>query len=219
MGCRITSACVPLSLFLPSLLRDVADAELVDLQCAPPPASPSPRILNSPFFAADAQALPSSRSTRLPTSSSFPRTLPLSPSQSSSLVAPTIFSRRERPPAGLGGLIVCAGCSVRSTDKETVVGPRNTRWHARCLVCRECKRVLDSECRVGEDGALRCEACRVRCSLSLSLPHTRCRGGRDIALKLLRPRRTQKTVARKSYRDNSAVPPSPTKPLGPVRRA
>ncbi|GAA5854139.1 hypothetical protein JCM9279_002847 [Rhodotorula babjevae] len=129
-------------------------------RCAPPPASPSPRILNSPFFAADAQALPSSRSTRLPSSPSFPRALPLSPSQSSSLVAPTIFSRRERPPAGLGGLVVCAGCSVRSTDKETVVGPRNTRWHARCL----------------------------------------------------------KTVGRRSYRDNSAVPPSPTKPLGPLRR-
>ncbi|GAA5930375.1 hypothetical protein JCM3775_004372 [Rhodotorula graminis] len=156
-------------------------------RCAPPPASPSPRILNSPFFAADAQSLPSSRSTRLPTSPSFPRALALSPSSSSTSIAPTIFSRRERPPAGLGGLLVCAGCSVRSTDKETVVGPRNTRWHPRCLVCRECKRALDSECRVGDDGALRCEACR-------------------------------KTVGRRSYRDNAAVPPSPTKPLAPVRR-
>ncbi|GAA6047489.1 hypothetical protein JCM3770_005772 [Rhodotorula araucariae] len=155
-------------------------------KCAPPPAAPSPRIVNSPFFAADARVLPSSRSTRRLTAQEFPsRHLP--PAVSNAPVPSTIFARRDRPPTNLGGLIFCAGCSARSTEKETVVGPRGTRYHPKCLVCRECARALDSECRVGDDGALRCEACR-------------------------------KAVTRRSYRDNTVAPPSPTKPLTPVRR-
>ncbi|BGP36236.1 hypothetical protein JCM10449v2_000134 [Rhodotorula kratochvilovae] len=162
------------------------DGQPYHQKCAPPPAAPSPRIANSPFFAADSRTLPSSRSTRPLAAPSFPpRHLPNSPSQTR--VAPSIFSRRERPPSNLGGLLICAGCSARSTEKETVVGPRNTRFHPKCLVCRECARPLDSECRVGEDGALRCEACR-------------------------------KAVQRRSYRDNTVAPPSPTKPHTPVRR-
>ncbi|GAA5999948.1 uncharacterized protein JCM10292_003551 [Rhodotorula paludigena] len=128
-------------------------------KCAPPPASPSPQIRSSPFFAADAASLTTSRSTRLPSTPTYPpQHIPPSPSQAP--VEPTIFARRPRPPAGLGGLLICAGCSVRATEKETVIGPKGRRFHAKCLVCRECKRALDSECRVADDGALRCEACR-----------------------------------------------------------
>lgn len=64
--------------------------------------------------------------------------------------------------------MICAGCSVRATEKETVLGPRGRRYHPKCLKCRECSRKLDSECRVGDDGLLRCEACRVSLPRCLS---------------------------------------------------
>ncbi|POY72054.1 hypothetical protein BMF94_4924 [Rhodotorula taiwanensis] len=65
-------------------------------------------------------SLPTSRSIRsLPDSHALPPkyTIPSSPTKA---VEPSLFSRRPRPPAGLGGLLICAGCSVRATDKETV---------------------------------------------------------------------------------------------------
>ncbi|GAA5867554.1 hypothetical protein JCM1840_002549 [Sporobolomyces johnsonii] len=136
-------------------------------KCAPPPASPSPSIRSSPFFAA--QSSPSSttttsRSTRppsLPSLSSFPpKYLPPPPLSPSKTPTPTLFATRQRPPAGLGGLLVCAGCSVRATEKETVTGPVGRRYHAKCLKCGMCARGLDSECRVGSRGELRCESCR-----------------------------------------------------------
>ncbi|GAA5991313.1 hypothetical protein JCM10908_003250 [Rhodotorula pacifica] len=128
-------------------------------QCAPQLVSHSPT--RPTFPAPSASPLPTSRSTRdLPNPVSLPPNfvLPASPTKSSA--EPSLFSRRPRPPAGLGGLLICAGCSVRATEKETVLGPRGRKYHAKCLKCRECSRKLDSECRVGDDGLLRCEACR-----------------------------------------------------------
>ncbi|KAJ8297276.1 hypothetical protein OF846_000502 [Rhodotorula toruloides] len=127
-------------------------------KCAPPPASPSPAILASPFFASD--ALSSSRSTRLPTLPSFPPKHAPPPSAPSNPREPSIFSRLRPPPSNLGGHLLCAGCSSRATEKELVLGPRGRRYHRHCLRCEGCARGLDSECRVGEDGGLRCEACR-----------------------------------------------------------
>ncbi|GAA5821653.1 hypothetical protein JCM10212_004312 [Sporobolomyces blumeae] len=72
----------------------------------------------------------------------------------------TLFSTRARPPSHLGGLQICSGCSVRATEKETVPGPGRSRYHRKCLVCGMCGRAVDSECRGGEKGILRCEACR-----------------------------------------------------------
>ncbi|GAA5981139.1 hypothetical protein JCM11641_003125 [Rhodosporidiobolus odoratus] len=131
-------------------------------KCAPPPASPSPGIRSSPFFAADVSTLSASRTVRPlshPTLPSFPpRHIP--PEPLSPFSQPSVFSRRPRPPAGLGGLLVCAGCGVRATEKETKAGPRSRRYHPTCLVCVDCGRGLDSECRVGADAKLRCESCR-----------------------------------------------------------
>ncbi|GAA5954002.1 hypothetical protein JCM21900_005377 [Sporobolomyces salmonicolor] len=136
-------------------------------KCAPLRASPSPSIRSSPFFAA--QSSPSSstttsRTTRppsLPSLSSFPpKYLPPPPLSPSKTPTPTLFATRQRPPAGLGGLLVCAGCGVRATEKETVNGPVGRRYHAKCLKCEMCARGLDSECRVGSRGELRCESCR-----------------------------------------------------------
>ncbi|GAA5870053.1 hypothetical protein JCM3774_004346 [Rhodotorula dairenensis] len=118
-------------------------------------ASATPRVPPS--------TLSTSRSTRdLPSPTKLPPkfAIPFSSSPTTPSVEPSLFSRRPRPPAGLGGLLICAGCSVRATEKETVLGPRGRRYHPKCLKCRECSRKLDSECRVGEDGVLRCEACR-----------------------------------------------------------
>ncbi|GAA5941318.1 hypothetical protein JCM10213_007484 [Rhodosporidiobolus nylandii] len=131
-------------------------------KCAPPPAAPSPSIRSSPFFAFDSALPTTSRTTRpvsLSSSPSFPpRQAP--PSSPIAYSNPSIFARRPRPPAGLGGLLVCAGCGTRATERETVQGPRGRRFHGKCLVCGMCGRGLDSECRVTEEGKLRCEACR-----------------------------------------------------------
>ncbi|GAA6008104.1 hypothetical protein JCM10207_007031 [Rhodosporidiobolus poonsookiae] len=134
-------------------------------KCTPPPASPSPSIRSSPFFTSDAaqKTTPlSSRTSRPLSLSSLPSTSskPLPPAPAITFPAPTLFARRPRPPSGLGGLLVCAGCGTRATDRETVPGPKSRRYHARCLVCVGCGRALDSAVRESGDGRLRCEGCR-----------------------------------------------------------
>ncbi|GAA5962958.1 hypothetical protein JCM3765_006729 [Sporobolomyces pararoseus] len=99
-----------------------------------------------------------SRPARLPSLPSFPPQL--ATETPSTLPPRSLFSTRQRPPSNLGGLLICAGCSVRATEKETVLGPGGRRYHRKCLVCGGCKRELDSEVRGGETGILRCEACR-----------------------------------------------------------
>lgn len=133
------------------------------LQCCPsgvlqgsviqPPLSP---------VHASLRASTSRVSLPLPLSPSQPKVVPIASFESSIKSSPTsIFATRSRPPANLGGLLVCAGCSVRATERETVLGPLGKRYHAKCLKCNVCSRLLDSECRVGKSGELRCEACRV----------------------------------------------------------
>ncbi|SCV68631.1 BQ2448_752 [Microbotryum intermedium] len=100
-----------------------------------------------------------------------PSTLPLALSQAKIFHTPpstnstekprSIFATRERPPENLGGLLVCAGCSVRATERETKSGPLGKRYHPRCLKCGLCSRSVDSESRIGANGELRCESCRV----------------------------------------------------------
>ncbi|GAA5884543.1 hypothetical protein JCM16303_000020 [Sporobolomyces ruberrimus] len=125
--------------------------------CAPilPKESPLARV------ASPSSPSRTSRPPRLPSLPSYPpkhtSTDPLSPS---SLPPRSLFSTRQRPPSNLGGLLICTGCSVRATEKETVPGPGGRRYHRKCLVCCGCKREVDSECRGGETGILRCEACR-----------------------------------------------------------
>ncbi|GAA5992701.1 hypothetical protein JCM5350_004283, partial [Sporobolomyces pararoseus] len=99
-----------------------------------------------------------SRPSLLPPLPSF--TPQVTTNSSSTLPPRSLFSTRQRPPSNLGGLLICAGCSVRATEKETVLGPGGRRYHRKCLVCGGCKRELDSEVRGGETGILRCEACR-----------------------------------------------------------
>lgn len=102
-----------------------------------------------------------STTSRSPATSPSPRPAkhiipaPSSPAKSS------IFATRQRPPSHLGGLIVCAGCQLGGTERETVVGPLGRRYHARCLVCGGCERRLDSGAKVDEQGGLRCGGCRV----------------------------------------------------------
>lgn len=101
----------------------------------------------------------------LPASASIPKlyhtpTSPTSVRGANPSSPSALFATRARPTPKFGGLIVCAGCSVRATEKETVTGPMGRRWHAKCLKCFDCARGLDSEARVGEDDHVRCESCR-----------------------------------------------------------
>ncbi|SGY33022.1 BQ5605_C002g01436 [Microbotryum silenes-dioicae] len=125
-------------------------------RCAPPP---------SPQRAEENPSTPLRAST-----SRAPSSLPLAPSQTKIFHTPpsinsaekprSIFATRERPPENLGGLLVCAGCSVRATERETKSGPLGKRYHPRCLKCGLCSRTVDSESRIGANGELRCESCR-----------------------------------------------------------
>ncbi|SCZ90688.1 BZ3500_MvSof-1268-A1-R1_Chr1-3g02151 [Microbotryum saponariae] len=125
-------------------------------RCAPPP---------SPKKAEENPSTPLRAST-----SRAPSSLPLAPSQTKIFHTPpsinsaekprSIFATRERPPENLGGLLVCAGCSVRATERETKSGPLGKRYHPRCLKCGLCSRTVDSESRIGANGELRCESCR-----------------------------------------------------------
>ena len=121
-----------------------------------PRSSSQPKIYYSP-----------DRPSQLPSIASFSAvasdtrsTTTASPSASSASSPGALFATRARPPPRLGGLLICSGCSVRATEKETVTGPLGRRWHAKCLKCFDCARGLDSEARVGEDAQVRCEACR-----------------------------------------------------------
>ncbi|KAM0755847.1 hypothetical protein T439DRAFT_320545 [Meredithblackwellia eburnea MCA 4105] len=131
--------------------------------CAPRPLSP----IKSTFFKEAHEPLKASTSRSSisvpipprPRLSNFSPPSPAAPPTTSPTKA-SLFATRTRPPAGLGGLMICAGCSVRATEKETVPGPLGRRYHAKCLKCAACARGLDSEARIGEDGVLRCEGCR-----------------------------------------------------------
>lgn len=102
-----------------------------------------------------------STTSRSPATSPSPRPAKHIISSPSSPAKSSIFATRQRPPSHLGGLIVCAGCQLGGTERETVVGPLGRRYHARCLVCGGCGRRLDSGAKVGEEGGLRCGGCRV----------------------------------------------------------
>ena len=118
-----------------------------------------PSCSSNPLRSSTSRALPLPPTPSQPkvvhSTSTLSSSLPKSPSQAS------IFSSRPRPPSNLGGLLICAGCSVRATMSETVPGPRSTRWHAKCLRCGGCGRGLDSEAKVNERGEVKCEGCRV----------------------------------------------------------
>ena len=143
--------------------------------CAPvrassPPAAASPSPVRSRTSRTTATpSLPSSSSQPKlyfsPDRPNFSQPVATSPTKTTlsgttSASPSALFATRARPAPRLGGLLICSGCSVRATEKETVVGPLGRRWHAKCLKCFDCARGMDSEARVGEDGRVRCEGCR-----------------------------------------------------------
>ncbi|PWN47545.1 hypothetical protein IE53DRAFT_382044 [Violaceomyces palustris] len=82
----------------------------------------------------------------------------------------------------LGGMQTCFFCSESLSQLESVLGPRSTHWHRKCLICRGhpavdhhqakvrpswngggstsiCGKKLDSAAKVTEDGQVRCRDC------------------------------------------------------------
>lgn len=125
-------------------------------KCAPAPTQPDDKArVTYPLRAS------TSRTSIAPTQNASPRYQLPSPSSSPIRfsASSSIFATRSTPPAKLGGLLICAGCSVRATEKETTNGPLGRRYHKKCLVCGLCSKELDSETRLSA-GQLRCESCR-----------------------------------------------------------
>ncbi|GAA6024524.1 hypothetical protein JCM11491_006688 [Sporobolomyces phaffii] len=90
-------------------------------KCLPVLATVEPATARVPSPSSPSRA---HRPPRLPSLPSFPpkhtSPAPVSPSR---LPPWSVFSTRLRPPSNLGGLLICTGCSVRATEKETVPGP------------------------------------------------------------------------------------------------
>lgn len=67
---------------------------------------------------------------------------------------------------GYGGMTPCPLCQRMLTSIEGVPGPRGTRWHKACLVCRgtlpsgkPCSKSLDSGAKVDPQGRVLCREC------------------------------------------------------------
>ncbi|KAG0150214.1 hypothetical protein CROQUDRAFT_652635 [Cronartium quercuum f. sp. fusiforme G11] len=62
--------------------------------------------------------------------------------------------------ARFGGQSICPGCLKPGTIQETRVGPKNERWHGKCLRCGGCGKALDSGAKRFEDsGKVGCRDC------------------------------------------------------------
>lgn len=134
---------------------------------SPPLASPTSPLRSTTSRTTSTPTLPHSSSyPKLyfsPSRSSAPASTAIEPATTPTPASPSaLFATRARPPPRLGGLLICSGCSVRATEKETVLGPMGRRWHRQCLVCFGCGRGLDSEARVGADGRVGCGECQRR---------------------------------------------------------
>ncbi|KAI7862333.1 hypothetical protein BDF14DRAFT_1857427 [Spinellus fusiger] len=100
-------------------------------------------------------------------SMSSPMSSSLSPSSlSSSSLSPSQdtprFTSRSQPK--LGGSKVCPYCQLSVSIMDETPGPRATRWHKKCLKCKDCQKQLDSaatvvEGRLGE-WTVWCRTCR-----------------------------------------------------------
>ncbi|KAF9989755.1 hypothetical protein BGZ75_005119 [Mortierella antarctica] len=71
----------------------------------------------------------------------------------------SLFSTRTRPLPKFGGVTNCPRCQQPVGVMDQVPGPKNEKWHKKCLNCKECKKVLDSSCLTRGEGEAFCRGC------------------------------------------------------------
>ncbi|KAF9910778.1 Four and a half LIM domains protein 5 [Linnemannia zychae] len=73
----------------------------------------------------------------------------------------SLFSTRTRPLPKFGGVTTCPRCQQAVGVMDQVPGPKNEKWHKKCLNCKECKKVLDSSALTRGEGEAFCRGCFV----------------------------------------------------------
>ncbi|KAF9584778.1 hypothetical protein BGW38_005215 [Lunasporangiospora selenospora] len=73
----------------------------------------------------------------------------------------SLFSTRTRPLPRFGGVTSCPRCQQPVSVMDQVPGPKNEKWHKKCLSCKECKKPLDSSALTRGEGEAFCRGCFV----------------------------------------------------------
>ncbi|KAF9024460.1 hypothetical protein BGZ52_010928 [Haplosporangium bisporale] len=76
-------------------------------------------------------------------------------------VLTSLFSTRTRPLPKFGGVTICPRCQQAVGVMDQVPGPKNEKWHKKCLNCKDCKKVLDSSAMTRGEGEAYCRGCFV----------------------------------------------------------
>ncbi|KAG0221536.1 hypothetical protein BGX31_009753 [Mortierella sp. GBA43] len=71
----------------------------------------------------------------------------------------SFFSSRTSPLPKFGGTVNCPRCSLAVGVMDQVPGPKNEKWHKKCLNCVGCKKVLDSSALTRGPGEVFCRGC------------------------------------------------------------
>ncbi|KAI8597555.1 hypothetical protein EDD21DRAFT_418602 [Dissophora ornata] len=71
----------------------------------------------------------------------------------------SFFGTRTRPLPKFGGVTTCPRCHQAVGVMDQVPGPKNEKWHKKCLNCKECKKVLDSSALTRGEGEAFCRGC------------------------------------------------------------
>ncbi|KAF9169764.1 hypothetical protein BGX20_009871 [Mortierella sp. AD010] len=85
-------------------------------------------------------------------------TSPLS-ERSSPPALTSFFGTRTRPLPKFGGVTNCPRCQQPVGVMDQVPGPKNEKWHKKCLNCKDCKKVLDSSALTRGEGEAFCRGC------------------------------------------------------------
>jgi hypothetical protein len=73
----------------------------------------------------------------------------------------SFFSTRSSPLPKFGGTTNCPRCHEAVGVMDQVPGPKNEKWHKKCLNCVGCKKNLDSSALTRGEGEAFCRGCYV----------------------------------------------------------
>ncbi|KAF9433873.1 hypothetical protein BGZ76_008874, partial [Entomortierella beljakovae] len=84
----------------------------------------------------------------------------------------SFFGTRTRPLPKFGGVTSCPRCQQPVGVMDQVPGPKNEKWHKKCLNCRDCKKVLDSSALTRGEGEAFCRGCfEIMSNTNSSIPN------------------------------------------------